>query len=154
MAERTNPGDPESAEMTHESGVEGGVVSARQKFQRLGDDLQDRYKKVSGDVQDRYKKVSDDVQDRYKKVSEDVRRGAERASGEIRRGAERARETYGEVAENAQRSYQRVRSEAGNLSREVSLYVRDNPGKSVLIAAGVGFLLGLIARRGGGEDEG
>ena len=152
MAERTNPGDPESAEMTRDA--DGGVVSARQKFQKLGDELQDRYKKVSDDVQDRYKKVSDDVQDRYKKVSEDVRRGAERASGEIRRGAERARETYGEVAENAQRSYQRVRSEAGNLSREVSLYVRDNPGKAVLIAAGVGFLLGLIARRRGDEDEG
>ena len=141
MAERTNPGDPESAEMTRDA--DGGVVSARQKFQKLGDELQDRYKKVS-----------DDVPDRYKKVSEDVRRGAERASGEIRRGAERARETYGEVAENAQRSYQRVRSEAGNLSREVSLYVRDNPGKAVLIAAGVGFLLGLIARRRGDEDEG
>ena len=140
MAERTNPGDPENAEMTREA--DGGVVSARQKFQKLGDELQGRYKKVS-----------DDVQDRYKKVSEDVRRGAERASTEIRRGAERARETYGEVAENTERSYQRVRSEAGNLSREVSLYVRDNPGKSVLIAAGVGFLLGLLARRRGDDDE-
>jgi ElaB/YqjD/DUF883 family membrane-anchored ribosome-binding protein len=140
MAEKTNPGDPENAEMARES--DGEVVSARQKFQKLGDELQGRYKKVS-----------DDVQDRYKKVSEEVKRGAERASSEIRRGAERARETYGEVAENAERSYQRVRSEAGNLSREVSLYVRDNPGKAVLIAAGVGFLLGLLARRRGGDDE-
>ena len=140
MAERTNPGDPENAEMARES--DGGVVSARQKFQKLGDELQGRYKKVS-----------EDVQDRYKKVSEDVKRGAERASSEIRRGAERAKETYGEVAENAERSYKRVRSEAGNLSREVSLYVRDNPGKAVMIAAGVGFLLGLLARRRGGDDD-
>lgn len=129
MAERTDPVNPENAELTRDS--DGGVVPARQRFQKLGDELQDR----------------------YKKVSEDVRRGAERASTEIRRGAERARETYGEVAENAERSYQRVRSEAGNLSREVSLYVRDNPGKSVLIAAGVGFLLGLIARRRGDDDD-
>ena len=128
MAERTHPGDPENAELARDT--DGGVVSARQRFQKLGDDLQDR----------------------YKKVSEDVKRGAERASSEIRRGAERAKETYGEVAETAERSYRRVRSEAGNLSREVSLFVRDNPGKSVLIAAGVGFLLGLIARRGG-DDE-
>lgn len=129
MAERTNPGDPENAELARDT--DGGVVSARQRFQKLGDDLQDR----------------------YKKVSEDVKRGAERASTEIRRGAERARETYGEVAENAERSYRRVRSEAGNLSREVSLFVRDNPGKAVLIAAGVGFLLGLLARRRGSDDE-
>ena len=100
MAERTNPDDPENAELALES--DGGVVSARQKFQKLGDELQGRYKKVSDDVQDRYKKVSEDVQDRYKKVSEDVKKGAERASTEIRRGAERARETYGEVAENAE----------------------------------------------------
>src|SRR5262245_46740778 len=119
MAEPANPGTPENADMARDTD-DGGVVSARQRFQKLGED----------------------VQNRYKKVSEDVRRGAERASEEIRRGAERARETYEEVSENAQRSYQRVRSEAGNLSREISLYVRDNPGKALLIAAGVGFLLG------------
>jgi ElaB/YqjD/DUF883 family membrane-anchored ribosome-binding protein len=125
MADKANP---ENAEMAEDS---EGVVSARERFQRLGDE----------------------VQSKYKKVSEDVRRGAERASQEIRRGAERARETYEEVAETAQKSYQRVRSEAGNASREVSLYVRDNPGKALLIAAGVGFLLGLLVRGRGGRDE-
>lgn len=127
-AQNVNTMDPETAER---EGTDAGVVSARQRFQRLGDELQGR----------------------YRKVSEEVRRGAERASSEIRRGAERARESYGPVAENAQRSYQRVRSEAGNLSREVSLYVRDNPGKAVVIAAGVGFLLGLLARRRGDDEE-
>jgi ElaB/YqjD/DUF883 family membrane-anchored ribosome-binding protein len=125
MADKANP---ENAEMAEDG---EGVVSARQRFQRLGDE----------------------VQSKYKKVSEDVRRGAERASQEIRRGAERARETYEDVAETAQKSYQRVRSEAGNVSREVSLYVRDNPGKALLIAAGVGFLLGLLARGRGSRDE-
>jgi ElaB/YqjD/DUF883 family membrane-anchored ribosome-binding protein len=129
MAEPANPGTPEDADMAREG--DGGVVSARQRFQKLGED----------------------VQSKYKKVSADVRRGAERASDEIRRGAERAKETYEEVSENAQRSYQRVRSEAGNLSREVSLYVRDNPGKALLIAAGVGFLLGLIVRGRGESAE-
>ncbi|HEV8578647.1 MAG TPA: hypothetical protein VGX68_06135 [Thermoanaerobaculia bacterium] len=116
--------------MAGEAGADG-VVSARQRFQRLGEE----------------------VQGKYKQVSEDVRRGAERASQEIRRGAERARETYDEVSEKAQRGYERARSEASNLSREVSLYVRDNPGKALLIAAGVGFLFGLIARGRGGRDE-
>jgi ElaB/YqjD/DUF883 family membrane-anchored ribosome-binding protein len=131
MADKANPGSPENAEMAEDAGTDGGVVAARQRFQRLGDE----------------------VQSKAKKVSEDVRRGAERASQEIRRGAERARETYEEVAENAQRGYQRARSEASNLSREVSLYVRDNPGKALLMAAGAGFLLGLIARGRGGRDE-
>ncbi|HKV07719.1 MAG TPA: hypothetical protein VJ725_06260 [Thermoanaerobaculia bacterium] len=131
MADTVNP---EGAEMTREPEGEG-VVSARGRFQS-----------------------------QYRKISDDVRRGAERASAEIRRGADTAREKYEDVAETARdkyrdvadtarRSYTRVSSEAGNVSREVSLYVRDNPGKSVLIAAGVGFLIGLLVRRGGGDDE-
>jgi len=132
MADTANPGLPDNADLAQDTGTDGGVVSARQRFQRLGEE----------------------VQSKYKKVSEDVRRGAERASEEIRRGAERARETYEEVAENAQRTYQRARSEAGNVSREVSLYVRDNPGKALLMAAGAGFLLGLLARgRGSRADD-
>ena len=95
----------------------------------------------------------DRFQNRYRSMTEDVRRGAERASAEIRRGKEAARQTYDEVSRNAQRTYTRVRSEAGNLSREVSLFVRDNPAKAVAIAAGVGFLLGLLVRRGRGGDE-
>ena len=129
-----DPVNPEGAEMTQEPGGEG-TVSARDRFQS-----------------------------QYRKISDDVRRGAERASAEIRRGKETAREKYEDVAETARdkyrdvadtarRSYTRVSSEAGNVSREVSLYVRDNPGKSVLLAAGVGFLLGLLIRRGGGDDE-
>ena len=129
-----DPVNPEGAEMTQEPEGEG-AVSARNRFQS-----------------------------QYRKISDDVRRGAERASAEIRRGKETAREKYEDVAETARdkyrdvadtarRSYTRVSSEAGNVSREVSLYVRDNPGKSVLLAAGVGFLLGLLIRRGGGDDE-
>ena len=123
MADTTNPGAPENVEMTREPEAEG-VVSARDRFQN-----------------------------RYRSVTEDVRRGAERASAEIRRGTETARQTYEEVSENARQTYTRVRSEAGNVSREVTLFVRDNPGKAVAIAAGVGFLLGLLVRRGRGDDE-
>lgn len=127
MADTNNPGASENADLTRETG--DGVAAARSRFQRLGEDFQDR----------------------YRKVSDDVRRGAQKASEEIRRGSERARVTYDEVTENAQRTFERARSEAGNLSREVSLFVRDNPGKAVLIAAGVGFLLGLVARGRGGD---
>lgn len=129
MAEDAPTGAGGNAETARGRGAEG-VASARDRFQRLGED----------------------VQGRYREVSEDVRRGAERATAEIRRGAERARESYADVADNARRGYDKVRSDAGDLSREVGFYVRDNPGKALLIAAGVGFLLGLIAR-GRGDDD-
>lgn len=142
-AETAFDNDNRGAQGASQGGAQGaggdGVVSARDRFQR-------------------------ELQNRYQRVSEDVRRGAERASGEIRRGAERARETcgvaaeraretYGGVAENARQSYDKVRTDAGRLTREAGFFVRDNPGKAVLMAAGVGFLLGLLARRNQDDDD-
>lgn len=140
MADTIEKGTGEGAETAREEAE--GVVSARDRFQRL----------------------SSDVQNRYERVSEDVRRGAERASEEIRRGTEKARERYGEVAEkakerygevadSARERYTQVRERSGELSRDLTYYVRDNPGRSVLVAAGVGFLVGLLVRRGRSEDE-
>jgi ElaB/YqjD/DUF883 family membrane-anchored ribosome-binding protein len=130
MAEDVPTGAEGIAETARRRGAES-VAAARERFQKLGDDMQGR----------------------YREVSDDVRRGAERASAEIRRGAERARESYQDVADNARRGYDKVRSEAGDLTREVGFYVRDNPGKALLIAAGVGFLLGLVARGRGDDDD-
>ena len=130
MAEDVPTGAEGSAETARGRGTDG-IGAARERFQRM----------------------SDEMQGRYRQVSDDVRRGAERASAEIRRGAERARDGYQDLADNARRGYDRVRDDAGNLSREVGFYVRDNPGKALLIAAGVGFLLGLIARGRGDDDE-
>ena len=130
MADFDETGTAGNAETAQTDGAEG-VVSARDRFQRL----------------------SQDVQGRYQRVSEDVRRGAERATEEIRRGTDRARERYGEVAEEARAGYGKVRERSGELSRDLSFYVRDNPGRSVAIAAGVGFLIGLQVRRGRNEDD-
>jgi ElaB/YqjD/DUF883 family membrane-anchored ribosome-binding protein len=104
-------------------------------------------------ARERFQRLSDDVQGKYRKVSEDVRRGAERAQEEIRRGAEMAREKYQEAADRAKDGYARVRRDATKLSGDVGDYVHENPGKSIAIAAGVGFLLGLIVSRGRRDDE-
>jgi ElaB/YqjD/DUF883 family membrane-anchored ribosome-binding protein len=102
-------------------------------------------------------KITEDVQSRLRDASEDVRRGAERASAEIKRGYERAshaaREGYEETARNMREGYTRVRKDFDGLSHDVNEYVRDNPGKSVLMAAGVGFLIGLLFRVGGGRED-
>jgi len=103
----------ESAEKAAEA-VSESVAAAREKFTRL----------------------SDDVQQRYKQVSKDVRRGAERATKEIRKSAEAARDTYRDTANKVQKSYKRTRSEVNRMSRDVGEYVRENPGKAVLMAAG------------------
>jgi ElaB/YqjD/DUF883 family membrane-anchored ribosome-binding protein len=142
MAEDGSTPNAETARERDASDTEG-IASARDRFQRL-----------SQDMRGRYADVSQDVRQGAERASAEIRRGAERASSELRRGTERARETYQEVADNARRQYHQVRSEAGDLTREVGFYVRDNPGKAMLMAAGVGFLLGLIVRgRGNGDDD-
>jgi len=103
-------------------------------------------------ARDRIKGLSSDVQKSYNRVSSDVRKGAERASAEIKRSAEAARERAQETAETVREGYAKVRSQAGDLSEQVSSYVRENPGKSVLMAAGIGFVLGLLFR-GNRDDE-
>jgi ElaB/YqjD/DUF883 family membrane-anchored ribosome-binding protein len=140
MAEDGSTPNAETAQERDAQETEG-VASARDRFQRL-----------SEDVRGRYASVSQDVRRGAERASAEIRRGAERASTEFRRGTERARETYEDVADNARRQYDRARSEAGNLTREVGFYVRDNPGKALLMAAGVGFLLGLVVR-GRGDDD-
>jgi len=45
-----------------------------------------------------------------------------------------------------------VRKDAADLTDDVNSYVRENPGKSILIAAGAGFLLGMLLR-GRRRDE-
>ena len=102
-------------------------------------------------ARDRIKGLSKDVQKSYGRVSSDVRKGAERASAELKRSAEAARERAQETAETVRAGYAKVRSQAGDLSEQVSGYVRENPGKSVLMAAGIGFLLGLLFR--GNRDD-
>ena len=104
-------------------------------------------------VRDKFQRFSDDVQHRYKRVSKDVRRGAERAGKEIRKSADAARETYRDTAERVEKGYKRTRSEVKRLGRDVGEYVRENPGKAILIAAGVGFLFGLLSRRRDSDDD-
>lgn len=94
---------------------------------------------ASGKSGSRAGKLVDGMQDRFREASEDVRHGAERATDEIRRGYERA-------SQAAREGYVRVEKDLQSLSRDVNAYVRDNPGKSVVLAAAVGFLIGFFMR--------
>lgn len=142
MAEEGSTPNAETARDTEGNEGSGGVASARDRFQRLSEDMRGRYADVS-----------QEVRRGAERASAEIRRGTERATSELRQKTERARETYQDVADNARRQYDQVRSGAGDLTREVGFYVRDNPGKALLIATGVGFLLGLIVRGRGDDDD-
>jgi ElaB/YqjD/DUF883 family membrane-anchored ribosome-binding protein len=58
-----------------------------------------------------------------------------------------AREKLGDARETATEYYQHGRRRAGEVEAQLVDYVRTKPLKSVLIAAGIGALIGILASR-------
>jgi len=66
--------------------------------------------------------------------------------------SESVRQKYGDASKVAKEKYEQVRGKVDELGLEempdkVRQYVRENPGKAILISLGVGFLIGLLLRR-------
>lgn len=73
--------------------------------------------------------------------------GAREKFTEVRDGlSEGTRERVTQAREGIKHGYDRARKDLDQLSGDVNVYVRDNPGRSILIAAGVGFALGFLLR--------
>jgi ElaB/YqjD/DUF883 family membrane-anchored ribosome-binding protein len=94
-----------------------------------------------GEVRDRLNEAARSTGERYQRVADEMRREAERATQAAKQKVDTAvaglREQYGKVSKGV-----------GSFAEDVADYVRDNPARSLLIAAGVGFLVGLLFRRG------
>ena len=77
------------------------------------------------------------------------------ASAGMSRVKERAESSYAEpgneraqqLREAAETGWEEAKVKAQDLMQEGEAYVRENPGKSVATALGVGFVLGLLFRR-------
>lgn len=96
--------------------------------------------------------VASGMRDGAGKAGSQFRETAGKAGTQIRESAgkagERAKETYGVAKDNVRQGYDKVSKDMDQLSQDVNEYVRHNPGKSVLIAATVGFVLGALLRGG------
>lgn len=85
-------------------------------------------------------KASEQLRSQAGTVAEDI--------GQLGKLAKNAtREKLGEAREVAADYYEKGRVKAGELETQLTDYVRAKPLKSVLIAAGVGALLGILASR-------
>jgi ElaB/YqjD/DUF883 family membrane-anchored ribosome-binding protein len=74
----------------------------------------------------------------------DVQQNIREMGGQIK---EAATEKYGELRDTAQEYYQQGRERAMEWEQGLEEYVREKPLQSLLIAAGVGMLLGMIWKR-------
>lgn len=115
-------------------------------------------------ARDKLREAAGDLKRRYDAASEDVRRGAERASEEIHRTTRqvqakarkarrsvgrKARQGYDQATEGLRKGYDRLQHDVRQAGHDLDDYVRQNPGKSLLIATAVGFVVGLLMRRSG-----
>jgi ElaB/YqjD/DUF883 family membrane-anchored ribosome-binding protein len=62
------------------------------------------------------------------------------------KASEVAKDRYGVAAQGLREGYGKARTDLDKLSEDVTAYVRDNPGRSVLVAGALGFFLGFLIR--------
>jgi len=92
-------------------------------------------------------------------MDESTGKGTDSADDESRFGKakEYVSDKYSAASDAMKNQYNRVREKVddvdfGEVTDQVRTYVKSNPGKALLISIGVGFIIGLLLRRGEDED--
>ncbi len=111
------------------------VEAAKADLTATVDEVKKSVSNLAGEVKGR-------VGQKVSTVREETKARAEKASTF-------ARDKYGDAREGLRSGYDKAKKDLDQLSGDVNTYVRDNPGRSVLVAAGVGFALGLLIRSAG-----
>ena len=119
--------------------VQERLQTAREKFTEVADNLG----KGAGTATSRVKEKAGEAKVKVKEKAGEARVKVKEKAGQV---STAAKERYGVAAERARQGYDKARKDLDHLTQDVNEYVRDNPGKAVLIAAGIGFLVGLIFR--------
>lgn len=96
-------------------------------------------------------------------MDESTRKGPGTDAGEendsrFGRAKEYVSDKYSAASDAMKNQYNRVRERVddvdfGEITDQVRSYVRSNPGKALLISIGVGFLMGLLLRRGDDDAD-
>jgi len=96
------------------------------------------------------KEVLDDTLENTKASLADAKEKVKSASRIVRdqsaKASDFARDRYGVASESLRDGYGRARKDMDRLQEDVTTYVRDNPGRAVLIAAAAGFFIGFLIR--------
>jgi ElaB/YqjD/DUF883 family membrane-anchored ribosome-binding protein len=77
-------------------------------------------------------------------IGENLRDTASQVGQQVR---DAAREQYGHLRDQASEYYERGRDMAQQWEQNLEGYIQEQPIKSILIAAGVGLLLGVLLKR-------
>lgn len=122
--------------------VERGQEAARARLSDARTRLQD----ATGEVGERIKTVAETARERGEEWREKAKERATRTT-------HATRERYDETVVQLRDSYDHVRDNVEGAADDLSDYVRVHPGKTILIAALAGFVLGLAFRRLDDDDS-
>ena len=111
------------------------IEVSKSKVTEQLDKAREKFTQVAGELEKQAKVLGETTS----KVSQQVKEGAGKASAVTK-------EKYGVAKEKVKYGYGKARKDLDNLTEDVNEYTRDNPGKAVLIAAGIGFVIGLLMR--------
>ena len=113
---------------------------AREKFTEVAEKARQGGSQVREVAKEKAARVGEVAKEKAARAGEVAKEKAARA-GEV------AKEKYGVAVDNLKQGYDKVHKDLSKLSEDVNEYVRDNPGRSILIAAGIGFVVGTLLRR-------
>ena len=92
-------------------------------------------------AKDHLRAAGGDIKEAISAKAEDIRQAAAQKTNELREAAQGKAQEFGAAAESA---WADAKSQAKTWQTKGEAYTRDNPTKAVLIALGVGFVLGLL----------
>lgn len=113
-----------------------------EKIRSVGDEPEGSSENLKEAVDKARSTVSDGVGAARQRLSEV---GGE-FSAQAGRAGTYAKERVETARENLLHGYDRARKDLDQLGDDVGVFVRDNPGRSVVIAAALGFVLGYALR--------
>ncbi len=115
------------------------AAAAREQVQEVSEAMNEKISDLGQAARKAGEKARDYAREQGEKARDYAREQGEKAR-------EYAREQYELRSEQMRRGYSQAKEQAGEWSDDLTDYVRENPGRSLLAAAGVGFLLGLLVR--------
>ncbi|WP_134681367.1 DUF883 family protein [Paracoccus ravus] len=133
--------------MANRDGTEEMKANLRRGAEEIGRDT----RKAGEDIRENAEQATETLRNRGAEILETAR---EKTSEFVEAARGRSEEYAGQARDEARRLYREGERRAGEMAGyaedyydEVSAMVRRNPGQALGIAAGVGFLLGLIMAR-------